>query len=351
MDPRERLARDLFARALAAVEPRRRTRETLRGAGLDPGEFGVLALGKAAATMLEGLLDVGRPRWALGVGPEARELDGFSVLAGGHPLPTQASLDAGAAVWELAGRPGPVLVLLSGGASALCEHLRPGLTLHDLRAGTEARMAAGADIAALNAWRRTVSRLKGGGLLERLAGPVVNLVLSDVLGPVQLVGSGPTLRPDGSGARTLLVADNRTAVQAMAGPDTLVWREPLRGEARDAGRAFAQAARASGARIVVAGGETTVTVRGSGRGGRNQELALGARPVLGDAVLLAAGTDGIDGTSDHAGAVVGPWTPDGAAALADNDSHRFFATHGGAVLTGPTGTNVADVTVWVSRSG
>src|SRR5690606_5255059 len=163
--------------------------------------------------------------------------------------------------------------------------------------------------------------------------------------------------------RTTLLASNATALAAAAaaargrGCATEAWPGALRGEAREVGRRLAALARALRPRrptVLLAGGETTVTVRGDGRGGRNQELALAAALVLDGArgvTLLAAGTDGSDGPTDAAGACVDGGTVargaarglDAAAALARHDSHSYFAAEGGLVRTGPTGTNVMDL--------
>jgi len=170
--------------------------------------------------------------------------------------------------------------------------------------------------------------------------------------------------------RTDILAGNATAVEAAASYlrerdyEVVVDRRPLVGEAAERGRqlgAIATSMRPAGLGAMVVGGETTVTVRGTGRGGRNQELALAAATAIADrgpVVLLAGGTDGIDGASEHAGAVVDPGTVsrlraagfDPEQVLADNDSGAALAAVGDAIVTGPTGTNVCDVTMVLSAS-
>jgi hydroxypyruvate reductase len=197
---------------------------------------------------------------------------------------------------------------------------------------------------------------------------VTTLVLSDVPGAdFRLVGSGPTISPEKKGDRAVLLADNRTGVEAAAararseGACVSVLRRPIRGEAREAGTAFARALRSATAGVarpayLLAGGETTVAIGGrSGTGGRNQEFALAAALEIEGAEglsILAAGSDGIDGNSDASGAFVTGSTVargrrngiDAPAFLELHDSARFFERAGGAFRTGPTGTNVAD---WV----
>ncbi len=381
----------------------------------------LVAAGKAARGMAAAALTALGPRVSGGLvvhphgaPPPAGEPDplpaGVVRLAAGHPLPDAGSLTAGEAVWRLLDRPSPddlLLVLLSGGASALLELPRPGLTLDSLREITRALQRAGADIVELNVVRRALSRLKGGGLARRAApARVVTLALSDVLGDrPEAIGSGPTLpsptgadealavlerrgiaaqRPEvvaalGALRRELappagapglfrIVGSNHEAAEAVAlaagarGFRARVVTTFLQGEAREAGGAVARYAIASAAQGVpfgppacfVFGGETTVTVRGGGRGGRNQELALGAARTLAgreNVAVFAFATDGVDGSSGVAGALATGDTLARAAALglsadralAENDSETFFRALGDGVASGPTGTNVNDL--------
>jgi hydroxypyruvate reductase len=339
------------------------------------------------------------------------------VHEGGHPLPTDASVVATRAVVEGiagAGVDALVVVLLSGGASSLLCAPAPGVTLEDKRRVTEGLLACGAPIGEINVVRKHLSSVKGGEL-ARLVAPraLWTLVLSDVVGDdLATIGSGPTvpdpstfadalaivaryglegrlpaaidrrLRTGAAGrcpetpkhgdacfARTRheIVGGNRDALQAAAararalGYEPCVLDAPLVGDTTAAARGFGGELCARQRRIVrpacvIAGGETTVRVCGAGRGGRNQEFALAAalslRGVSG-ITLLSAGTDGIDGPTDAAGAFAGGETIDAAerlgvdarASLAANDSYRFFDALGDLFRPGPTGTNVMDLKI------
>lgn len=386
---------------------------------LGPGDrVKLLAIGKASPGMARAALGVLRARVTAGVIAHPHATDpgngwpeGFSLVGAGHPIPDDGSLAAGAAVLAAldGGRPGDlVVVLVSGGGSALCEALRPGLTLADLQETTRALQHAGADIVALNTVRRALSRIKGGGL-ARAAAParVVALLLSDVMGDTpEAIASGPTV-PSPTGAREALavlgrlglterlapaaaallaaereaapsaavsahvvVGSNRLAAEALRaeagrlGFHAAILTHHLQGEAREAGRVvggIARSMRDAGYPIgapgcAILGGETTVTVRGNGHGGRNQELALGAALAL-DGVARAAvfsfATDGVDGPTEAAGAIARGDTVSRAGALglsphralADNDAEPFFRALDDLWITGPSGTNVNDLAV------
>jgi glycerate-2-kinase len=303
------------------------------------------------------------------------------------------------------------LVLLSGGASSLLACPQPGLTLDEVATTTAALLAAGADIRELNTVRKHLVEVAGGRLARATTARRIEvLVLSDVLGdPLDVIASGPCT-PDSSTFSDAVAVLEAHALCARVPPRVLAHLEAgvrgereespkpgevgfarvhativaslgdalraagvearaqqlhpitvssmLHGEARVAGRRLAALARSlAPARrpvCLLAGGETTVTVRGGGVGGRSQELALAAAIELAgcdDAVLLAAGTDGSDGPTDAAGAFADGASVaraasrgvDAARALADNDAHAFFAAEGGLLRTGPTGTNVMDL--------
>jgi len=382
----------------------------------------VAALGKAAPGLAAAWLDR-LPGWTTELFvltphlvPIPAEVERVAaVRRGAHPLPDVAGEASARELLELAhslGADDLLVVLLSGGASALLAAPKAGLSLEDVRATTRVLLRVGAPITAVNTVRRQLLAAAGGGL-ARTAWPasVMTLIVSDVLGdPVPDIASGPTVSsPTGpadalgvlerfgiaeavpgsvadflgrrlaasprdeariaAGARTEIIGNNRTAVDAAAvllrrrGYRTVTLERSLAGEAAARGRQLGGLARGLGrseATAVVVGGETTVTVRGHGRGGRNQELALAAAIELEGAApcaLLAGATDGVDGLSDHAGAVVDPTTVarlrargiDAAAALADNDSGSAFGGVGDALITGPTGTNVCDITVLLTR--
>jgi hydroxypyruvate reductase len=336
----------------------------------------------------------------------------------GHPVPDEAGVrGAGriAAIAEQAGEDDLIVCLISGGASALMPAPAPPITLEEKQAVTRLLLASGANIHEVNAVRKHISRLKG-GQLARLASPatVLSLMLSDVIGDdLDVIGSGPTA-PDASTfqaaravlekyglldkapqsvreriergvageipetpkhseklflrVQNLVVGSNALAVAAAAaearrlGLRPLVLSTRIEGETRDVARMHAAIAReviASGrpARpplCLVSGGETTVTLRGGGLGGRNQEFVLAAAIDLAGlerVAVLSAGTDGTDGPTDAAGAIATGRTVwraqaaglDPARFLADNDSYHFFEALGDLLKTGPTNTNVMDV--------
>jgi glycerate 2-kinase len=392
---------------------------------LGRGRVLLLAAGKAAPAMAAAAEEVLGARMTNGLaigsapGPPLRRT---RLLLAGHPLPDARGLEAARAVEVMVrglADDDVVLVLLSGGASALLPAPVPGVSLEDKAAVTSRLMRAGATITELNTVRKHLSRLKGGGL-ARAAAParVVTLVLSDVVGDdLSTIASGPTV-PDPTTyadalrilddrglasavppsvrrhleagrhgeapetpkprdpifrrVRTRLIGSNRISVQAAArearrqGLRPLVLTTRLEGEAREVARALVAILREcveSGTPsappvCLLAGGETTVTVRGRGRGGRNQEMAVAAAEVLAsfpvEAVMAALATDGVDGASDAAGGVadrtsvaraqaLGLAPP--AAFLAANDSSAFLGPLGDLIVTGPTGTNVVDLAV------
>ncbi len=371
--PMGALAREVLRAALDAADPRVRAAQWARVHLHDAQAIRVLAVGKAAAMMAAGVLDAagGRVVGGLVVAKHAVSLEGLSSILGEHPVPGASSLAAGEALLEAAAaaRAGETVVaLVSGGASALAVAPAQGVSLDDLRRHAAARLRDGTPIEAFNAQRRAMSRLKAGGLARAVPeGIAVHaVVLGDVIGAgPHAVGSGPL---DDPRVITHLLADNVTAVMAAAqtarraGAEVEV-TEPLTGEARVAGVRWAQARMGApptdAVRCTIAGGETVVTVRGEGRGGRNQELALAAAPALmgnPHALLVTLATDGEDGPTDAAGAAVDGTTiaraveagTDPDAFLRRNDAYGFFDGLGDLVRTGPTGTNVGDLTILFS---
>lgn len=417
------VARAAIEAGLAAVDPEMLVVADLESGGaerLSATAVTVVAVGKAAAGMARGAARVlgGRVRHGLVVCPEGEPAivpPGFEVVRGGHPLPTGGSVEAARRVVETVGSAAAaesVLVLLSGGGSSLMTMPAPGLLLEEIRATTDALQAGGASISELNAVRKHLDRVKGGGLAGLTAAKITGLLLSDVAGDrLDVIASGP-LSPDPSTfAEALSVVERRAvraipervrthlergaagdlpetsgdfderaarielrvvaglgqaldaaaSVAAAAGFAIERWPQELEGEAREAGRVLGGrvAEIAAGARhgrrvCVAAGGETTVTVRGAGRGGRNQETALAAAVEIAgiENVLVACcATDGVDGPTDAAGAWVDGETVERARslgldperALADNDSYSLFAALGDLIVTGPTGTNVRDL--------
>ncbi len=344
-------------------------------------------------------------------------LPGMRIITSSHPLPDASSEAAGRAALEFVASSRPrelILIALSGGASALMAVPADGLTLTDKISITSGLLRSGATIRELNTVRKHLSAIKG-GLLLRAAPPgvrLLSLILSDVPGnDIGTIGSGPvaadattyadavavlkrrglwgrapeTIRghlergsageitetvrrgdPEIDRATNLIVGDNATAVDAAA--DTAValgYRleraRDLSGEANDVGRAMAtHLASIDRERVcVIAGGEPVVTVRGAGKGGRAQQcalaMALGLEQIEHERriVALFAGTDGVDGPTEAAGAIVTPATVrrakeagiDARSALERNDAYNLFSRLGDVIITGPTGTNVADIFV------
>ena len=427
-------AQPILRAALAAAEPRGLVRRQIlaragsfeiAGVRVDPrrGRVALVAAGKAAVAMAQAAEEALGERLAEGLAVSTAAtgpLERVRLLSASHPVPDARGIAAARAVESLArslSKDDLLVVLLSGGASALLPAPAEGLTLEDKARTTSLLLRAGATIHELNAVRKHLSWLKGGGL-ARAAAParVVTLVLSDVVGDdLSTIASGPTV-PDATtfadalavlgrhglrgevpaavrerlerGARgelpetpkpgdalfrrvsTRVVGSNRLSVDAAArearrqGLRPLVLTTRLEGEAREAARVLVSVLRecvASGRPkappvCLLAGGETTVTVRGPGQGGRNQELAVAAAGALAGfpvpAVVATLATDGVDGTSDAAGGVVDDETLARAAALglappaaflAASDTRNFLGPLGDLVVTGPTGTNVVDV--------
>lgn len=342
----------------------------------------------------------------------------FETMVGGHPVPTAGSEEAGRRALTIArslASDEVLLVLLSGGASAVMVAPSPGVSLEDKRQTTARLLRAGADIHALNTVRKHLSAIKGGQLATAAPGACVTLAISDVVGDdLSVVGSGPTVADSSTFASALeklrkfggvevypkavvarLTAGTRDELPETPKPgDSSIGRsaarviggrkdamtgasakaqalgyqviqidEPVVGEARVAAAqhlAFALLkARASGRpACVISSGETTVHVKGAGKGGRNQEFALASADALASAgtaaVGASVGTDGVDGPTDAAGAIVDSTTieriraaglPDPAHYLEQNNTYELFSRLGDLINTGPTGTNVGDLQV------
>lgn len=380
------------------MDGRRRMRLALAGRS-QPGDVWVLAVGKAAAAMTLGALDALGPRLTRALvisrtGHFEAELaadDRVTCIEGGHPVPDEGSLVAGAAALAMAreAAPGqPVLLLVSGGASSLLEVLPQGIALADLRRIGEWALASGLPIEGINTVRRRLSVIKDGGLPGFFGHcSVEGFFISDVPGDdAALVGSGLLKRAVGAArdgdlpgwVKVIMARSPTTAPVERHIPITCVGRldealEAIREAAlvggiravvspeRLEGDAVAVASRVceglghGAVELVIHGGETTVRLpSATGRGGRNQHLALAAAGLIAgreDVLVLAIGTDGTDGNSDDAGGLVDGGTiergrdagldPD--QCLARADSGRFLEASGDLVHTGPTGTNVGDL--------
>ena len=387
----------------------------------DYGEIVVLGGGNAGGRMASALEDVlnGRIDHGAIVTDAPRETDRIDVLRGDHPVPSERGIESTHRMLELAEAADEgtlVFVAVSGGGSALMPAPAEGVPLESLQEVTEALLASGATIDEINAVRKHCSAIKGGHLARRTApATLVSLIISDVVGnDLSTVASGPTV-PDGTtfaDARAVLsrygvdppaaiaerlergeagevtetpdsddpsfdrvenhvLADGFTPLEAVAelarerDYEPLILSSRIRGEAREAAKthaAIAEEAHATGnplspPAVVCSGGETTVTLKGVGTGGPNQEFTLSAALELRDTegekgiALASVDTDGIDGATDAAGAIVDADTVDDPErardALDDNDAYPYLDARDSLIETGPTGTNVNDLRVLV----
>ena len=387
----------IFAAAIRAADPVQAMRAHWP---IDPEKYRniyVVGAGKAAGVMAAEAESILGPRITAGAintkhGHSPGELRYIQVTEAAHPIPDEAGIRGAEKIAALAARAGEgdlVLCLLSGGASALLPLPVAGLSLEEKQNITRQLLARGATIHQMNTVRKHLSRIKG-GQLSAMAYPaeVVALLLSDVVGDnLEVIASGPTaadpttvedarallrqfeiqtdadplLRetPKSSAARNLIIGSNRLALDAAdrearaLGYSTLILSSTLEGEARDVAAMIASVARETQPpACLISGGETTVTIRGTGKGGRNQELALAAAIALRgtrNITILSAGTDGTDGPTDAAGGIVNGETADGGAetALANNDSYHYLKERNALLITGPTGTNVMDVQITI----
>ncbi len=420
----------ILAAAVNAVDPAEAVRRQVRrdgerlfvaGRAYDLAAFRrvcLLGLGKAAVPMAAALADLLGERLTAGLAVTKHAAgqggtERLTIVEGDHPVPGRRSLEAGERAAAFLAALGPddlLFCLISGGGSALAAAPAAGVSLEDLQALTQALLACGARIDEINALRRRLDRLKGGGMVKLANGArIVSLILSDVVGsPLEAIASGPTAPDPTTRAEALailsrhglqrrvfpsllhvlrsspetpkpgdplfervqnvLIGSNLTAAQAALsqaeaeGFHPYLLRADLQGEASQAGFELATLLRQAWRTgdpvpppaCLVAGGETTVTLRGGGRGGRNTELALAAVTELAGfpgALLVTLATDGEDGPTDAAGAVVTGETFRRAAALGlhpvehleRNDSYSFFAALGDLLKPGPTGTNVNDL--------
>ncbi|MGR3469110.1 MAG: glycerate kinase type-2 family protein [Shimia sp.] len=386
----------LFQAGVAAADPADGVSRALAKRPVAPDAW-IVAVGKAAVKMTEAAMDhVPSPRGVIVVtNPEnARPLPGAQVFAASHPVPDAEGLRAAEAVEAMLAQTTvgqEVLVLISGGGSALVPAPRAGLSLDDKQRVAELLLGSGADIVQMNLIRQALSRLKGGGLAS-VAAParVRSLILSDVVGDEpSAIASGPTVAPLGSVADArqavqdlglwdavpetvrqalmtergvqapsdpdlTLIGSNSLSLRAMgdAAPKAILHETPLAGDVADAAARIAEERRPG---IHLFGGETTVRLTGTGRGGRNQELALRVALALEGRtspwVYLQAGTDGRDGPTDAAGGLVDDRTlariDAPAALLADNDAYAALDQADALLRIGGTGTNVADLGVLI----
>lgn len=384
----------------------------------------VVGGGKAAvgvATALETILGDSLDDGVI-VTDSPQSLDRLTVVQGRHPVPDTGGVEGTRSMLTMADSAGEetlIIAVITGGGSALLPAPAGSISLDDVQAVTQQLLEAGAPISDLNAVRKHISDIKGGRLAERASpADIIGLVISDVVGnDLSVIASGP-ITPDQTTYQdaisalerhdvtvppqirshleagvtgehpetpsagtpifdrvsTHIIADNRTAIDAArsvaseAGYATTVLSSQIEGEARDVGRFHAaialegvqQANPVDPPAVILSGGETTVTVRGDGDGGPNQEFVVGAALTLanaesGGATIASVDTDGIDGASDAAGGLIDETTVDdrqaAQKALEANNAGPYLDERAGRLLTGATGTNVNDLRVMVLQSG
>ncbi len=403
----ERITR-ILAGAFNAVDPYVAVKKYLTENPLPPYKRAfAFGLGKAAMGMTQALADSINLTDSLVITKHASPLtvEPVTVIEGNHPIPGMGSLAAGQAALQFVSQLNEedlLICLISGGGSALMT--APLIPLDELGSLTSALLASGARIDEINTVRRHLDILKGGGLAQAANGAqIISLILSDVVGdPIEAIASGPTapdsttnehakaildtyqisfrqlnlretLKPNDPVFRKVknqVIASNLIALQAANeqaqhnGFAVKIVNEKLQGEARDVGRDMAlllkeEIKKQARPFCLLAGGETTVTLKGNGKGGRNQEVALGAIETVREmenVMLLSIATDGEDGPTNAAGAVV---TNDSAQraeslglsvadTLSRNDAYVLFDQLGDLIRTGPSGTNVNDLILCIA---
>jgi glycerate-2-kinase len=324
--------------------------------------------------------------------------ESIEISYGAHPIPDESSFQSGEKILDIArglDEKDTLVCLISGGGSSMFEVPKDGIDLKSLRTTYKLLLESGADIHEVNLVRRALSATKGGGLAKAAyPAKIINIIISDVPGNnLEDIASGPTvmdpfeIKPqevlekyamdnkiDGQileiiqkyrpinekyfkNVKTHIIADNKRAQNAMMkkagemGYNAIQYKGYLSGEARLAVKSFLE----TPGDLIIGGGETTVTIKGKGQGGRNQEFVLAGLCKIGDGVLASIGTDGIDGMTDAAGAIADKNVHKTAIEkdydidtfLENNDSHEFFKDCGGLIVSGPTGTNVADICVYL----
>ena len=398
----------ILSSAIEAVDPAEAVRKHLPKL---TGSVHGLGIGKASVPMLTALAEAYPLSSALAISKHASAADPnlFPVLLGGHPVPNINSLRAGERALEFVSalnEDDTLICLISGGGSALMTSPHEGISLEDMQTLTTLLLASGARIDEINILRRQLDRVKGGGLARATKAKIVSLILSDVIGNLlEAIASGPAY-PDPTtsvdalavlkkyeieehtpkaildylrvvSSQTIkkhfvsleminiIIGDNRQASLAAMerakheGFDAEILTKELQGEAREAGVLLANKLKDDLSKrkrpfCLIAGGETTVTVKGDGKGGRNQELALAAVDELRgleNIVLISLATDGEDGPTNAAGAVVTGESAQRAEILglsatgylSTNDAYHYFEQTNDLIRTGPSGTNVNDL--------
>lgn len=400
----------IITEALRAAQPDTAVQKALEGREFGKGKLLLVAIGKAAWQMSHAACAILGDKIDDGVvitkyGHSKGELPRVRIFEAGHPVPDANSFAATEEAIKLVENltaDDTVLFLLSGGGSALFE--KPLVSTAELEDITKQLLACGANIVEMNTLRKRLSAVKGGRFAQLCApARVFSVVLSDIIGdPLDMIASGPAY-PDGSTCEQALAVVKRYGLKlslaatallshetpksldnvetqitgsvrqlcaaaenvcSSLGYEPIVLTAELACTARDAGSFLGAIARTHNdskkSLAYIAGGETVVHLTGKGLGGRNQEIALAAAPLLDgltDAAVFSVGSDGTDGPTDAAGGCCDNNTMsalrekgiDVAAVLADNDAYHALAACGGLIITGPTGTNVNDLSVLLIR--
>jgi glycerate-2-kinase len=371
----------------------------------------VVGFGKASVGMAQAVCDFVNITKGIIVSNDSSvklTCDKIEIIIGGHPIPNNRSIQGAEKITEIVKKCGEndlLIVLISGGGSALL--CKPRVSLEDLQETTNLLLKSGANINEINTIRKHLSYVKGGQLMQHAKGVVVSLVISDIVNdPLEFISSGPT-SPDSTtfsdakkilekyflwmrvplevrkviedgikgsiletpkkdnpvfdNAYNFIIANNEIACKAAVeeaknlGYKTILLTTSLTGEAKYAGNVLIDKVKnhPKSHTVVVSGGETVVTIKGEGKGGRNQELVLGCVERISDSniVIASFATDGIDGKSDAAGAIADGFTFSRACEkelrpnkfLTENNSYDFFSELNDLFITGPSGTNVMDI--------
>lgn len=404
-------ATDIFLAGVRAADPYEAVKRALIADPIEATHRNktiIISIGKAATKMAKAALEaIPEAQQTIVVTnyENAHPLQGAEIFQAGHPVPDKNGLIAAQHIIEIlkaCDAQNQILCLISGGASALLPAPKRGIAFTDKIKVNEILLGCGADIVSMNLVRQNLSRLKGGGIIRYGAPANIRaLILSDVIGnDPRAIASGPTAQKlgtkqdaiavlqefgawkripaavrvflqdpeevSGTGeAQNRIVGSNEISVQAMQdfAPDAMIYPDKLVGDVQDAAKTVISAVAKSDRKIILFGGETTVQLTGNGLGGRNQELALRVALLAGEIglsdewVFLSGGTDGRDGPCDAAGGVVDHQTInkmhecgiDVTRMLKHNDSYHALDAVNDLLRIGATGTNVADLQVFIRR--
>ena len=325
----------------------------------------VIGFGKASSLMAKVIEEILKDKIEEGIVISTNnvKLDKIKVIEGTHPMPSQGNIDATKEIIELVEKLNEddlVICLISGGGSALLCY--PTVPLEQYMEIVNKAYTSGIDISEFNKIRKEYSNVKGGKLAKLTKAKIVSLILSDVVGDdLATIASGPTYGEELENADNILLLTNKVSLQAMKekavslGLEPVVYSDKIEGEARLFGKEVLEHFEKNPEmNCLLFAGETTVTVRGRGVGGRNQELCLSVLEQISklkNTVIVSAGTDGIDGPTDAAGAIVDSESLgksikenlDYKEYLENNDSYNFFKKTNELIFTGITCSNVADV--------